>query len=188
MSDDREKVLSAFGGKKANLSFLIWNPKTKRFEEKNLINDKTNFLGNPAKVTPMYLNGDNYVDLIIQGGPDEGYPTLHPAPVTLCLSDGKGGYDLTNLTLEPDFLYNNNGHEKGDAADINGDGYPDLTVPTNTHTYIFWGTQQYPYFTNQNFVHFLVKIIRNTFHQLMKKFLVFHKYLLVFLTIMKITH
>ena len=145
---------AAFGGKKANLSFLIWNPSIKRFEEKNLVNNKTNFLGNPSKVTPMYLNSDNYVDLIIQGGPDEGYPTLHPSPVTLCLSDGKGGYDLTSLTLEPDYLYNNNTHEKGDAADINGDGYPDLTVPTGPHTYIFWGIQNYPYFTNQNFAHF----------------------------------
>ena len=145
---------AAFGGKKANLSFLIWNPNIKKFEEKNLINNKTNFLGNPAKVTPMYLNNDNYVDLIIQGGPDEGYPNLHPSPVTLCLSDGKGGYDLSNLTLEPDALYNNNGHEKGDAADVNGDGYPDLTIPTGPHTYIFWGVQNYPYFTNQNFAHF----------------------------------
>ena len=32
---------TAYGAKKANLSFLIWNPTLLQFEEKNLINDKT---------------------------------------------------------------------------------------------------------------------------------------------------
>ena len=50
---------SAFGGQKSRLSFLIWNPSTKKFDEKNLINNKTNFIGAPTKVSPIYLNEDN---------------------------------------------------------------------------------------------------------------------------------
>ena len=52
---------TTFGGQiKATISFLIWNPNTKIFEEKNLINDKTNNVGHPRLVTPVYLNSDNY--------------------------------------------------------------------------------------------------------------------------------
>ena len=145
---------AAFGGKKANLSFLIWNPSVKKYEEKNLINDKTNFIGSPRLVTPVYLNSDNYVDLVIHGMIDEGIINAPKEPVSLCLSDGKGGYDIIKLTLEPKYLADNFGHEGGDVADVSGDGYPDLFVPANSHTYIFWGTPDYPFFTNQNFAHF----------------------------------
>ena len=92
---------TAFGGKKANLSFLIWNPVTLKFEEKNLINDKTNFIGAPTKVSPIYLNDDNFVDLVIFGHQDESSPKNRIEPITICLSDGKGGYDLTELVLQP---------------------------------------------------------------------------------------
>ena len=145
---------TAYNGKKANLSFLIWNQISLEFEEKNLLNDKTNFIGAPAKVTPVYLNNDNYVDLVIHGGRDEG-GINNNEPVTLCISDGKGGYDLNKLELEPKELSNMFTHESGDVADINGDGRPDLFIVANSHSYIFWGTTSYPYFTNINFAHFV---------------------------------
>ena len=145
---------AAFNGKKANLSFLIWNTSLKKYEEKNLINDKTNFIGNPRLVTPVYLNSDDYIDLVIHGARDEGNDTNRPEPVRLCLSDGKGGYDLIKLKLEPDALASRFAHEGGDVADVNGDSYPDLFVPAGSHSYIFWGTPVSPYFTNNNFAHF----------------------------------
>ncbi len=146
---------TAFGGQiKATLTFLIWNPTTKIFEEKNLINDKTNNIGHPRLVTPVYLNSDNYVDLVIHGMKDEGIPNSPNEPISICLSDGKGGYDITKLDLEPKSLANQFGHEWGDVEDVNGDGFPDLFVSANSHTYIFWGISTFPYFTNINFAHF----------------------------------
>jgi hypothetical protein len=143
---------TAMNGKKANLAFLIWNPSKLEFEEKNLINDKTDFVGEPSKVSPIYLNSDNYVDVIIYGHSDEGKPNSGNEPVTLCLSDGKGGYDLVKLELEPKELADLYTHEHGDVADLNGDKLPDLFIVANTHSYIFWGTSTFPYFTNKNFV------------------------------------
>ncbi len=143
---------TAYNGKKANLSFLIWNSSLLKFEEKNLINDKTNFIGAPTKVTPVYLNSDNYVDLVIHGHRDEASNSNPNEPVTICLSDGKGGYDLSKLELEPKELSNRLAHEHGDVGDLNGDNLPDLVVAANTHTYIFWGTSSFPYFTNKEYV------------------------------------
>lgn len=143
---------TAMNGKKANLSFLIWNPSKLEFEEKNLINDKTDFIGAPSKVSPIYLNSDNFVDVIIYGHTDEGRPNSGNEPVTLCLSDGKGGYDLVKLDLEPKELSNTYTHEHGDVADLNNDDLPDLVVVANAHSYIFWGTSSYPYFSNKNYV------------------------------------
>jgi len=142
---------TAFGAKKANLTFLLWNPTSQRFEEKNLINDKTDFIGAPTKVSPVYLNGDNYVDLVIHGHADEGRPNSNE-PVTICISDGKGGYDLTKLTLEPKYLADMFTHEHGDIADLNRDKLPDLLVVANSHSYIFWGIPTFPYFNNKNYV------------------------------------
>jgi len=144
---------TAYNGKKANLSFLIWNSVSLEFEEKNLLNTKIDFIGAPYKVTPVYLNDDNYVDLVIHGHADEGRENTNE-PVSLCLSDGKGGYDLVKLELEPKYLSDMFTHESGDVADINNDGRPDLFVVANSHSYIFWGIASYPYFTNVNFAHF----------------------------------
>lgn len=143
---------TAYGGKKANLSFLIWNQKELKFEEQNLLNDKTNFVGAPTKVTPVYLNGDNYVDLVIHGHRDEASDNNPNEPVSVCISDGKGGYDLVKLELEPKELASKLAHEHGDVADLNGDRLPDLVVVANSNTYIFWGSTSYPYFTNKDYV------------------------------------
>jgi hypothetical protein len=146
---------TTFGGQiKATLTFLIWNPITKIFEEKNLINDKTSNVGHPRLVTPVYLNSDNYVDIVIHGMRDEGSDSNPNEPVSICLSDGKGGYDITKLDLEPKSLANQFGHEWGDVEDVTGDGLPDLFVSANSHSYIFWGIITFPYFTNINFAHF----------------------------------
>lgn len=145
---------TAFGAKKANLSFLIWNKTTKIFEEQNLINDKTDYIGAPTKISAIYLNDDNYVDLIIYGHRDEGSPTSPNEPTSICISDGKGGYDISKLSLEPAFLANMVTHEGGDVGDLNGDGIPDLFIVANSHSYIFWGIKSFPYFTNKGFAHF----------------------------------
>jgi hypothetical protein len=141
-------------GSGSNLSFLIWNPKTSTYDEKNLINNGTHNIGGPTKAVPVYLNGDAYVDIVIFGHKDECSFNSPNEPVTLCLSDGKGGYDLVPLTLEPASLANRFGHEGGDVGDLNGDGLPDLFVVANSHSYIFWGTKSYPYFTSSGYAHF----------------------------------
>lgn len=141
-------------GSGANIAFLIWNPKTLAYDEKNLINNGTRSVGGPTKSVSLYLNGDAYVDMIIFGHADECSGNNKNEPVTLCLSDGKGGYDLRPLVLEPEFLANKFTHEGGDAGDLNGDRIPDLLIVSNSHSYIFWGTKSYPYFTSTGYAHF----------------------------------
>ena len=138
----------------SNIAFLIWNPKTLSYDEKNLINGGTKNIGGPTKTVPTYLNGDAYVDLVIFGHVDECSGVNATEPVTLCLSDGKGGYDLKSLVLEPTYLANKFTHEGGDIGDLNGDGLPDLLIVANSHSYIFWGTKSYPYFSSVKYAHF----------------------------------
>ncbi len=148
----------AMRGKAANLAFLIWNPSQKIFEEKNLLSCKSDFIGGPTASMAVYLNSDNYVDVVIFGHIDEGlaHDGQNPPnePVTLCLSNGSGGYELVRLTLEPSNLSSMFTHEGGDLGDANGDGILDLLIVANSHAYIFWGRREYPYFSNLNFAHF----------------------------------
>jgi len=145
---------TAYGAKKANLTFLLWDKSTLTFIEKNLINDSTNFIGAPYKVEPYNLNSDNYTDLVIFGHVDEGNPAAPNEPMRIAVSDGKGGYDLTKLNfLIPSELQRFT-IEGGDLGDLNGDGLPDLVVCCNSHTFIFWGIPNYPYFTNKGYGHF----------------------------------
>jgi len=143
---------SAFGGQKSRLSFLIWNKDSLRFDEKNLINNKTNFIGAPTKVSPIYLNSDSCVDLVIFGHQDESSPKNRIEPITICLSDGKGGYDLTELILQPPLQNENVVYEHGSVGDLNGDKIPDLLIMANPRVYVFWGITTFPYFTNKNFL------------------------------------
>ena len=143
---------SAFGGQKSRLSFLIWNKDSLRFDEKNLINNKTNFIGAPTKVSPIYLNGDDFVDLVIFGHQDESSPKNRIEPITICLSDGNGKYDLTELVLQPPLPNENVVYEHGSVGDLNGDKIPDLLIMANPRVYVFWGIPTFPYFTNKNFL------------------------------------
>jgi len=145
---------AAYNGISAHLAFLIWNPSTQKYDEKNLLNDSTNFIGGPTKIVPVYLNNDNYVDLVVFGHVDEGNPNSPIEPISLIISDGKGGYDLTKLSsLIPSNLLHFT-IEGGDVGDLNGDGLPDLFITCNSHSYIFLGIPSYPYFSNQMFAHF----------------------------------
>ena len=141
-------------GSGSDLGFLIWNPSTLSYDQKNLINDKTRNIGGPTKAVPLYLNEDNYVDIVIFGHCDDCAGYGKNEPVTLCLSDGKGGYDLTSLVLEPQQLSSRFTHEGGDVGDLNEDKIPDLLIVANSHSYIFWGIKSYPYFTSSGYSHF----------------------------------
>jgi hypothetical protein len=44
--------------------------------------------------------------------------------------------------------------EGGDLGDLNGDNIMDLFITSNSHTFIFWGVREEPYFTNINYAHF----------------------------------
>jgi hypothetical protein len=145
---------TAYKGQLANSTFLIWNQTTKKFEDKNLFNDGTTFLGNPVKVMSVYLNNDNYVDLVIFGHADEGLVDAINEPMSIALSDGNGKYDIIKLTTLIPTELKRFAIEGGDLGDLNGDGLLDLFVACNSHTFIFWGTQSSPYFTNKNYFHF----------------------------------
>lgn len=142
---------TSYNGPKSNFSFLIWNPTTKKFDKTNLFNDKsfTSFGGNKNTIRPCYLNDDNYVDLVVFDGGDEGIPNSPDEPIRIILSDGKGGYDLKEIqTSENEIPLNKK--EKGDVGDLNGDGLPDLLLPANNCIYIYWGIKDFPYFTKNN--------------------------------------
>ena len=145
-------------GKAANLSFLLWNPSNKTFEEKNLINDGTNFIGGPIRAISLYLNSDNFVDIVVIGHNDECSQGPNEK-CTILLSDGNGKYTISQLDLEPQSLFNMFTYCGGDVGDMNGDNLPDLIVAANSHTYIFWGIPSYPYFSNRNFAHFSSDVV-----------------------------
>jgi len=142
---------ASFNGVQANFTFLIWNPTLKTFEEKNLFNDKSfaSFGGNKHTIKPFYVNDDNFVDLVIFDNGDEGIANSKDEPVRLVLSDGKGGYDLKEIsTSEAEPLVWKK--EKGELGDLNGDGILDLVLPVNMGLYIYWGQKEFPFFKQTN--------------------------------------
>jgi len=144
---------AACGGRGANLSFLVWNPTNKTFEEKNLVNGGTDFIGGPARAISVYLNGDDFVDIVIIGHADECGHGLNEK-CRILISDGKGKYNLSELDLEPKYLFDAFNYCGGDVGDLNEDNLPELILAANSHTYIFWGISSYPYFSRENFAHF----------------------------------
>ncbi|NCA30512.1 MAG: VCBS repeat-containing protein [Chitinophagia bacterium] len=149
-------------------SFLIWDPAKKVFIDTTLFNDKTrNFGGNRHNCVPIYLNDDNFVDIIIFDNGDEGISNSPNEPIRIVLSDGKGGYDLKAIETNENyttawggfsnFLYGNK-KEGGDVGDLNGDSIPDLVLFCNSQTYIYWGIKSYPFFTQSNHAQFFADI------------------------------
>ena len=137
-------------------SFLLWDPINKVFKDTSLINDKniTTF-PNAHKTVPCYLNGDNYVDLVI-------FPTdNNSSPVQLVVSDGKGGYDVQPIQTVPNGFLTSWGQlfgvtmTGGDIGDLNGDGLPDMVITANASVFIYWGIKTAPYFTQDNHATFL---------------------------------
>jgi hypothetical protein len=145
---------TAYQGQQGSSTFLIWDTTTKKFEDKNLFNDGTTSLGNPGKVMSVYFNNDDYVDILIFGHVDEGISNASSEPMSIGLSDGKGKYNLIKINnLIPDNLLRF-AIEGGDLGDLNGDNIMDLFITSNSHTFIFWGIREEPYFTNKNYAHF----------------------------------
>ncbi len=139
----------AYAGRvNVSTSFLIWNPAKKIFEEKNLLNTNSVNLAkfNAVITAPEYLNADDYVDVVVFGYIDEGIPGDPPNPVTLLLSDGKGGYDVKEIITETPLFY----HDGGSVGDLNGDNIPDLVVNSGGLMKILWGSNSPPYFSESN--------------------------------------
>ncbi len=134
-------------------SFLLWDSVNKVFKDTNLIKDKSiEVLISAMKAVPVYLNSDNYVDIVIFPG-DDAF-----APIKLIISDGKGGYDYSEIiTNENDVFPPGTPNGKptiykgsGDIDDLNGDGLPDMYISANNFAYIFWGTSNFPFFDSKN--------------------------------------
>ena len=134
-----------------NAQWLIWNPTTKTFENKKLFNDKAlQYFGGCQRRSIAYdINKDGYTDAVIFDTGDDGLNYNGPRPLQplrIVLSDGKGGYDLKDLTnITPNLMYNHS----GDIGDLNNDGYPDLVSATGNTIYISWGIANYPFFGNK---------------------------------------
>jgi hypothetical protein len=124
--------------------WLIWNPQTKTFDNKNLLNDKSlvTFGGNQRRTISLDLNKDGYTDnVIIDHGDDINY-SLPRQPIRIMLSDGKGGYNLQEIKISDTYDF----FHSGDIGDLNNDGLLDLVVGTPNQVIIAWGDNTSSYF------------------------------------------
>ena len=139
-------------------TFLMWDTTEKTFKEKNLFNDKSivTISGAIIKTIPIYLNDDNYIDVILIGT-GEDQPNTPNVRIKLMISDGKGGYDIKEIeTNESDIFQNNSTPNKfgGDVGDLNGDNINDLVLTCGPYVYIYWGINGFPYFKTENHASF----------------------------------
>jgi hypothetical protein len=124
--------------------WLIWNPQTKIFDNKNLLNDKSlvTFGGNQRRTISLDLNKDGYTDnVIIDHGDDINF-SLPRQPIRIMLSDGKGGYNLQEIKISDSYDF----FHSGDIGDLNNDGLPDLVVGTPNQVIIAWGDNTSSFF------------------------------------------
>ena len=134
------------------LSFLIYNPSTKRFDDVNLINDGNKVLNYAGEIIPLNLNNDNYIDLVVFTDDSE------TEPIKLIISDGKGKYDIKPILQDVDrqILTSCCGYGKttkygGDIDDIDGDGIVDMIVAADNFVFVYKGIKSFPYFTTEGF-------------------------------------
>ena len=78
----------AYAGTGSSFAFLMWDPTKKVFVDTTLFNDKSfrTFGGNRHTCVPVYLNGDNYVDIVVYDNGDEGIPNSPDEPIRAHLS------------------------------------------------------------------------------------------------------
>jgi hypothetical protein len=146
----------AYNGVGSSFAFLMWDPTKKTFIDTTLFNDKSfrTFGGNRHTCVPVYLNGDNFVDIVVYDNGDEGIPNSPDEPIRIVLSDGKGGYDLKEIqTSEKEIPVWKKEH--GDVGDVNEDGIPDLVLVSNQFAYIYWGIKDFPFFKQEGHVTFV---------------------------------
>jgi len=137
----------SFNGPRYGVGFLIWNPITKVFEDKNLFTNKIkSFGGNQDKTIPVYLNNDNYVDLVIFDSGDEGISNSPAQPIRIALSNGKGEYELKEIDSSFPLIKQGG----GDVGDLNNDGFPELVVASGPVWFLLWGIPSFPYFSTSN--------------------------------------
>jgi len=135
---------ASFNGIQGSMTFLIWNPTKKIFEEQNLLKDQTisSFDGNKAKTIPVYLNSDEYVDLVLLTTEDEGIQTYNPKKIKLLISDGQGKYEVIEIShMNPAISA-----EGGAIGDLNGDNIPDIVLTSGSWFKILWGKPNTPFF------------------------------------------
>jgi hypothetical protein len=135
---------ASYNGIQGGMTFLIWNPTKKIFEEQNLFKDQSikSFDGNKVKTIPIYFNGDDYVDMVLITAEDESNFTYAPKKIKLLISDGQGKYEITDIThMDPEISATS-----GDVGDLNGDKIPDLVLTSGSWFKILWGTNSPPYF------------------------------------------
>jgi hypothetical protein len=135
-------------------SFLIWDSTSNSFKDMNLLNNKNlEVIISPFKVVPVYLNSDDYIDMVIFPSDDD------KAPIKLIVSDGKGRYDYSEIITNENDTYGNTivpggkpsiTKYSGDVADLNEDGIPDIYIPANNFAYILWGLPNFPFFDANN--------------------------------------
>jgi hypothetical protein len=146
----------AYAGIGSSFAFLMWDPIKKSFYDTTLFNDKSfkTFGGNRHTCVPVYLNDDNYVDIVIYDNGDEGIPNSPDEPIRIVLSDGKGMYDLRQIeTSEKEIPIWKKEH--GDVGDLNEDGIPDLVIVSNQFVYIYWGKKDFPFFSVDHHITFV---------------------------------
>jgi hypothetical protein len=140
-----------FNGKMVeNPQWLIWNPISKTYENKNLFKDKsiTQFGGTPRKTISVDLNKDGYTDAIIFDIGDDMAPPGDPSywqPIRLVLSNADGSYELKEINATPKYDY----FHGGDIGDLNGDGIFDIVLACGSRIYVTMGIANYPYFDNK---------------------------------------